>query len=424
MIAEGMTASTRTLAPISIPDTTALLEPSAVILAVASQLATPHQRGLTVEMVHDFVAGLFGEALHAKRVLSLSNGVIGVLHAAALGVHAIGRGLALATGGLDRHGVKQTDRFLSNRNIDPDALGPLWVRFVLAERKKVFINLDWTEFAADDHSMLVASVQTDHGRSTPLLWKTVQTSTLRGQRNNHEDDLLCRLREAIDRDVEVIIVADRGFGDRKLFAFLLEDLQFGYIIRFKANILVTDEKGVTKPAREWLGPQGQLRRLPRARITGEEQSVPLVVVVQDPDMKDIWCIASTEQALTGKAIKVHYGKRFSCEEMFRDIKDIRFGLGLSWTHIRDPHRRDAMFLLAVLAFALLVLLGAAGEQLGMDKQLKTTNKPGRQLSLFRQGLRWFELLPWLPEERARPLMTRFGELLAAHAVFRAPFGVL
>lgn len=424
MIAEGMTASSRSLPPISIPDTAALVEPSAVILAVAAQLATPHQRGITVEMVREFVEGIYGDVLHAKRVLSLSNGVIGVLHSAALGVHAIGRGLALATGGLDRHGVKQTDRFLSNRNIDPDSLSPLWVRFVLADRKKVFINLDWTEFDKDDHTMLVASVQTDHGRSTPLMWKTVQKSMLLGQRNNHEDELLQRLRAAIPRTVEVIIVADRGFGDRKLFAFLLEDLQFGYIIRFKANIMVANEKDETKKAGEWLGPKGHLRRLPNARITGEEQRVPLVIVVQDKDMKDIWCIATTEQALTGKAIKTHYGKRFSCEEMFRDIKDIRFGLGLSWTHIRDPHRRDAMFLLAVLAFALLVLLGAAGEQLGMDKQLKTTTKPGRQFSLFRQGLRWFELLPWMSDERARPLMTRFGELLAAHAVFRAPFGTL
>jgi len=110
--------------------------------------------------------------------------------------------------------------------------------------------------------------------------------------------------------------------------------------------------------------------------------------------------------------------------MFEDFKDIRFGLGMSWTHVKRADRGDRRFLLAVLAFALLVLLGAAGESLGMDKPLKTTSKPGRQLSWFRQGLRWFELLQYWPVDKLKPLLERFGEMLHAHAVFRAPFGVL
>ena len=41
------------------------------------------QRGaprLQPEDIHAFVASVFGEDLHAKRVLSLTNGVVGVLH--------------------------------------------------------------------------------------------------------------------------------------------------------------------------------------------------------------------------------------------------------------------------------------------------------------------------------------------------------
>ena len=43
--------------------------------------------------VHRFVEQLIGEGLHAKRVLSLANGVVGVMHAAALAIHFIGEGL-------------------------------------------------------------------------------------------------------------------------------------------------------------------------------------------------------------------------------------------------------------------------------------------------------------------------------------------
>ncbi len=40
--------------------------------------------------VQDLVAGIFDEDLHAKRVASLGNAVVGVLEGAALGVAAIG----------------------------------------------------------------------------------------------------------------------------------------------------------------------------------------------------------------------------------------------------------------------------------------------------------------------------------------------
>ena len=419
-----MTASRPFPNPISVPDSLELLGASPITLAAAAQLVGPHQRGITPKLIEDFVNNVFGEDLHAKRVLSMANGVIGVMHAASLAIHAVGRGLAMAKGGLDKHTVKQVDRFLSNRGIALDVLGPMWIHFVLADRKRVFINLDWTEFDGDDHSMLVASVQTEHGRSTPLLWKTIQKSLLKGKRNDHEDEMMRKLREAIAEDVQVILVADRGFADQKFFAFLLEELRFDYIIRFKSNTTVTSAKGESRAAKAWVGKNGRMRRLKDATLTADGLHVPQVMVVQDKGMKEVWCIATSLRTITGSKLKIRYGKRFSCEEMFRDIKDIRYGMGLSWTHIKRTDRRDRLFLLAVLAFALLVLLGAAGESVGMDKQLKTTTKPGRQYSLFRQGMRWFELLPWIDDDRARPLLKRFGEMLQAHAVFRAPFGVL
>jgi hypothetical protein len=43
-------------------------------------------------------------------------------------------------------------------------------------------------------------------------------------------------------DCRVTILADRGFGDQKLFAFL-STLGFGYVIRFRGNIRVTDAGG-------------------------------------------------------------------------------------------------------------------------------------------------------------------------------------
>lgn len=46
------------------------------------------------------------------------------------------------------------------------------------------------------------------------------------------------------------------------------------------------------------------------------------------------------------------------------------------------------------------------------------------LSLFRQGLRWYELIPNMPEERLRTLMTSFVEVMAEHELFRSALGAI
>src|SRR5436305_1595052 len=91
-------------------------------------------RGLDPTAVHAFVEELLGDDLHAKRVLSLANGVVGVLHTASLAIHAVGEALANAAGLRPKHAIKPIDRLLSNAAIDPDALGPAWVGFVLGAR--------------------------------------------------------------------------------------------------------------------------------------------------------------------------------------------------------------------------------------------------------------------------------------------------
>jgi len=104
------------------------------------------------------------------------------------------------------------------------------------------------------------------------------------------------------------------------------------------------------------------------------------------------------------------------------VKNPRFGLGLTQAVITRNDRRDALFLLAVLAHTLLTLLGKAGQDLGMDRMLGAT-RPG-QLSLFRQGLMLFDLIPKMREDRLRALAQKFGELLQEHGLFIGILGVI
>lgn len=379
------------------------------------------ERQVGREQIEDFVSGLFEEDLHAKRVASLANGVDGVLHAASLGIRAIGQGLASAQGLAPRHAIKQVDRLLSNPQLSWEQIFSCWVRFVVGEREEIFVNFDWTEFENSDQSMVVLGMQTGHGRSTPLVWKSVTRSELRDQRNQHEDDLLVLLAAVLPGAVRVTVVADRGFGDSKLYRFLGE-VGFEYLIRFRGVITVEAPDGEVRPAREWVGPDGRMRVLREARVTAEREAVPVVVCVQDRGMKDAWCLATSRDDLSGSKIKKAYGKRFSVEETFRDLKNPRLGLGLKQTVVKRNDRRDALFLLAVLAHALLTLLGKAGQELGLERWLGAT-KPGG-ISLFRQGLLLYELIPTMQEERLRALLARFGEILRQHRLFTGILGLL
>ncbi len=366
----------------------------------------------TVSRAHAMMDELFGEDVHAQRLASLTDGVVGVVDAGQLSIHAIGRGLAAVHGLNDKHAVKQVDRLVGNEKVDVEGLQAVWTRWVLGGQSDVFVNLDWTEFDRDKQSMLVLSVQTPHGRSMPLMWKTVDTRSLNGRRNDHEDELLVRFREAVDESVKVTIVADRGFADQKLYAFLNAELRFDFIIRFRSVVHVTDAEGDTRPAKELMGPGGRMRVFRNASVTADRTPVPIVALVQDKGMKDAWCLASSRSDLPGAQLKKRYGRRFTCEETFRDIKDMRFGMGMDWKPVSTTSRRDRLMLLAVLALHLLTLLGAAGERAGLDRLLKTNTSAKRQLSLVRQGRRWYELLPTMPPERLTPLVRAYREILS------------
>jgi len=280
------------------------------------------------------VSRAFDDELHAKLETSVTNGVVGVLEASSLALSLIGAGLASSQGLDTKHAVKQVDRLLSNRNLQLEQLDLPWVRFVLGERKDVVIALDWTEYARDGHSVIAANVVTSHGRATPLLWKTVAVSDIKdGARNDFEDELLLRLHAAIPDDVRVTIIADRGFGDTKLYEFLARE-RWNFVIRFRESILVTTANGKRLPAADLVPAGGRARLFKSVALTANEHPVAGFVAVKAAGMKDAWCLATNRTDLTATQIVALYGKRFTIEETFRDAKNPRFGLGLSEVRLK------------------------------------------------------------------------------------------
>ena len=374
--------------------------------------------------ISEFISKMYEGDLHAKRVLSLSNATLGVLTSASLAIHAVGQGLAQAMGTLSKHGVKQVDRLLSNDGIDVERFFGYWVPYMVGARPEIVVALDWTSFARDGHETIVLSMLTGHGRATPLMWRTVQASTLKGNQRRYEDELLRALRAVVPAGVKVTVVADRGFGNGPVIQCVSEELGFEYVLRIRGDFYVTNAKGERRLASDWVGVKGRSRTLRGATVTESEVPVGTVVCVHAKAMKESWCVVASEEKIATRTLIRYYAKRWGIETSFRDIKDMRFGMGMSAMRIRHTARRDRLLLLSALSIALLTLLGAAGESLGYDRWLKANTVKTRTHSLFRQGLMLYQHIPNWPEHRLRPLVDKFAQMLIEQRVYREIFGAI
>ena len=89
--------------------------------------------------------------------------------------------------------------------------------------------------------------------------------------------------------VAITLLADRGFGDQKLYQ-LLTLLGWDYVIRFRGGILVENASGEVRPANEWVLPGGRALLIRGAKVTADKASVPGVVLVHARNMKGNRCV--------------------------------------------------------------------------------------------------------------------------------------
>lgn len=373
--------------------------------------------------VKELVDKILGD-MHEKRKQSVLDCTMGVIASNSLICHRIGVGLAAEEDLFAKHAIKQIDRLMGNDKFDPYSNSDRSAAYIIGSRKEIVTAMDWTDHDHDDQATIQISLVTSHGRATPLIWKTVRKKNLKDKRNDYEDELLCRLRKIVASDVHVTVLADRGFGDTKLYNFLKDDLGFDYIIRFRGNIQVTSEDGEIRNAVDWVGLNGRAQKLYNAGVTALECKVPAVVCVKAKGMKQAWCIAASNSKLPANKIIKWYAKRWGIEPQFRDTKDLHFGMGLSQTHIKEPTKRDRILLVWVLAVIILTLLGAVGERLGLDRQLKVNTSKKRSMSLLRQGCYYYLKLRNMSSEKRVEFLNCFVALLREHITLQEALWVI
>lgn len=365
-------------------------------------------KSATMIQISSVVDDIFGASLHPKQRESLGYAALGLLNSESLILHRMGEGLSDARGVQKKHATKQIDRLLSNKKLSVWDLSSKWVAYVIGDTKELLVALDWSSFADDKQSMLSLNVVAAKGLSVPLLWKSVDNHRIKHNRARYEDQLLSQLKIALPSDVQVTVLADRGFSDHKFLHFLAEELKFDYIVRIKSNTTITTQKESLKASA--CLEKGRIVTLKNAGVTLKNYPVTAFVATQDKGMKAPWFLVTSKTA-PGSAIIKTYAKRWKIEPYFRDLKNGHYGYGLEETHYKSAERRDRLMLIVVLCYRLLVLLGQAGEALGFDKKLKVNTVKTRTHSLFTQGQFYYHFLPRFTSKEQQQLLLQFTELL-------------
>jgi hypothetical protein len=257
------------------------------------------------------------------------------------------------------------------------------------------VALDWTEVRSF-HTLMAAAAT--RGRAVPLLWAGHTDGQLTRSRNTFEESLLRLLVTMPPGGVRVILPADRGFGRTEL-ARTRHDLRLRYVIRIRPEVRVAhpsytgrlDEYPVRKGMWRVLADAGY-RSDKAARLNAVTRRKRGPPVERDGP----WFLMTN---LSGDAVQLTdlYARRMAVEELFRDGKDGRYGLGSGQTQVTTTARLDRLILIPALAIILLVGLGPVARGRFRPGEWCGSNNPG-ECSDVTIGRRMWDRIAAPPEQ--------------------------
>lgn len=255
---------------------------------------------------------------------------------------------------------RRLSRLLHNARLDTDATARAHARSLVAQlppEGAVRLALDWTTEA--ERHLLTASLRVGR-RAVPLYWRAYGDAELKERMSRYERafvrDLFGEVLAAVERR-RLILTADRWFAAVDLLD-LLDELGVSYVIRTKSSYKVLAGGRWCKLGS--LGWRGNQRRRAWGRVWYCEGDPRRVFLVQARarDRKGRWGVwhLLSNRPLSAHAAASEYGRRFTCEEGFRDGKRL---LGFAEARVTCLKAWSRMFLLVALALLVLTQLGCA-----------------------------------------------------------------
>jgi hypothetical protein len=277
--------------------------------------------------------------------------------------------------------VRRFSRWLANERIQVEALyGPI-IQEALREweGKKLYVALDtsllWNQYCVIRLALIY------RGRAIPIVWQTIEHGSSTVAFDSYRA-LLERAAALLPATSQVVFLADRGFADTELMAYLRDRLQWHFRIRIKDSFKVyRPGKRGCKLSR--LGLQrGQARCWHHVTLTDKRLAGVHLACAKPMGASESWLIVSDEP--TDLRTFEEYGLRFDIEESFLDDKSNGFEVESS--QLRSADGLTRLFLVLALATLFLARQGtavvAAGQRRWVDPHWF------RGASYLKIGWRW------------------------------------
>lgn len=314
-----------------------------------------------------------------------------------------------------RHRIKRCDRLLGNRKLSAELLSiyaALAPRFI-APNSRPMIIIDWSDLLRDQSAYMLRAAVMVQGRAM-LLYEEVHVPKDFGTAKVHLR-FLERLASILPPGCAPIIVTDAGF--RATWFKLINKFGWGWIGRIRNRDMVRS----TSSDQPWHGcktlysranrhakdlgnfeyarsnpvacrlilvkriAKGRHQKNLRGKTARNSNSLKSAAAQTEP-----WLLAVSPNltGLTAKQVVDQYGGRMQIEQTFRDLKNPRWGLGLTHTQTRCPKRLAILLIIGALVIFALWLIGLAARAAGYRIEYGSKKNASHTLSVISLARSW------------------------------------
>ncbi len=251
-------------------------------------------------------------------------------------------------------------RLLHNPRFREEALTARLLQLLGRRPKPLLLAVDWTEWPRR-RRCLVAAAAVDR-RALPVAVTVAPATSPLPSQNRIEEAFLDRLVAALRAyGLKAVLVFDRGFARPALMQFLQERAgsALGWVIRLPRHLGAAREAGASPvPLARWPLQPGHGVDLGWVELGSRSAVRVRVVGLWARGRHEPWWLATNLSWPVAK-IAAAYDRRMVIEQMLRDVKGGRFGMGLKWVQVRRPDALQRLWLLVGLALWVWLAQGMA-----------------------------------------------------------------
>jgi hypothetical protein len=298
------------------------------------------------------------------------------------------RKIAGAAGGRADSQRRRLQRFVhQSQALQPFFIG--WTRSVVKALKQgeLVLVVDETKLKAVFGVMVVGVVY--EGRCIPLAWRVYRANSAADYPREGQARMIIRLlklvKAGLPRGTRVRVLADRGIGTSPLLMRGIMAMGWTFLFRVTKQSKIILETGEEVTFYQQVTQAGQAYQASGIVFKKRGRIPAHVRVLWGQAAQDRWALVTNDPTLTGW----EYAQRMWIEEAFRDLKS--HGWQVENAALTDPACMTRLWILLVVAYTWMLLLGAAIAAEGLSAALKRRSDGTwvRRWSLFREGRQAF-----------------------------------